>query len=434
LERALDLQESDRRFIEQSLERESLQQSKTRVLRNQALSMQSRFLADLARQCHSRGDYRTAIALALEALPDKRRDLARPYVAAAELSLYRGIIALQDNLRQKGEDIPQLRITFRGHQNWINSVAFSSDGRLVVTASSDGTARIWEATNGKQIAVFEPGHDVKSASFSPDRMYVVMALTDNSARIWDAAAANEKSVLQGHSERVNTAVFSPDGTRVLTSSRDGTARLWSVEGADCTNALQGHGAAVRSAEFSFDGRHVVTASEDKTARIWDVETGTEISILYGHTGQLNTAAFSRDNQLVVTGSGDLTTRIWEVETGKCLSTFGGQKRTGATVNIASFSPDGRRVLTGSGDATSRVWDLASSDFVAMVRGDFCCFSPDGRKILSAYRHHQGSLIEVVARIRPFFPTTQELIDHVRSIMPFELSPEQRVQFFLADSV
>jgi hypothetical protein len=101
LERPQDLQASDRDFIEQSIERESLQQSKTRALRNQALSMQSRFLADLARQCQSRGDYRTAIALALEALPDEKRGIARPYVAAAELSLYRGIIALQDNLLRR---------------------------------------------------------------------------------------------------------------------------------------------------------------------------------------------------------------------------------------------------------------------------------------------------------------------------------------------
>jgi WD40 repeat protein len=113
--------------------------------------------------------------------------------------------------------------------------------------------------------------------------------------------------------------------------------------------------------------------------------------------------------------------------------FGGQKRSGATVNVASFSPDGRRILTGSGDATTRVWDIASSDFVAMVRGDFCCFSPDGRQILSAYRYDHRTLAEVEARMWPLFLTTQELIDHVRSTMPFELSPEQRVQFFLADS-
>jgi WD40 repeat protein len=107
-------------------------------------------------------------------------------------------------------------------------VAFSPDGRRVVTGSENGTARLWDALTGQPIG--EPmKHDgpIHSAQFSPDGSKVLTASGDKTARLWDAASGKELAAFH-HDGDVNSAVFSPDGQRVVTASKDGTSRWWDL--------------------------------------------------------------------------------------------------------------------------------------------------------------------------------------------------------------
>jgi WD40 repeat protein len=109
------------------------------------------------------------------------------------------------------------------------SAAFSPDGRRIVTASWDNTARVWEGETGKQLAVLA-GHEglVLGASFSADGRRVVTASADTTARLWDGESGKPLAILAGHTDRVVGAAFSPDGRRIATASADATARIWSV--------------------------------------------------------------------------------------------------------------------------------------------------------------------------------------------------------------
>ena len=117
-----------------------------------------------------------------------------------------------------------------GHTAEVTSAAFSPDGKRVVTASDDTTARVWDVGSGKPLATLR-GHTypVTSAAFSPDGKRVVTASGDKTARVWDADSGKTLAPLQGHTGTVFSAAFSPDGKRVVTASADHTARVWSLD-------------------------------------------------------------------------------------------------------------------------------------------------------------------------------------------------------------
>ena len=156
------------------------------------------------------------------------------------------------------------------------------------------------------------GHSaaVRSAAFSPDGRRIVTASDDRTARVWDVQTGEEIAALREHTAPVRSAVFSPDGLRVVSTqmaqrsgdvtsdnntvtSNDSIALLWDALSGRVIRRFEGHGAQVYDATFSPDGKRIVTASADNTARIWDAATGATIAVLNGHSGSVLSAAFSR---------------------------------------------------------------------------------------------------------------------------------------------
>jgi NifU-like protein involved in Fe-S cluster formation len=115
--------------------------------------------------------------------------------------------------------------TLKRHTDIVNNANFSRDGKTIVTASSDKTAKVWDIT-GKELATLK-GHtsDVINANFSPDGKTIVTASSDGTAKVWDITG-KELATLKGHTGTVNNANFSRDGKTIVTASSDGTAKVW----------------------------------------------------------------------------------------------------------------------------------------------------------------------------------------------------------------
>jgi WD40 repeat protein len=206
---------------------------------------------------------------------------------------------------------PEGMITLNGHTADVNSVVFSPDGRLVVTASADGTARVW-----------------------------------------DAALGSSRGELRGHSGSVNSASFSPDGKFIVTAGSDATVRLWDAGRFEQVRQIGGaYPKPVLSAEYSPDGRYIVAAS-GSAAWVCDANRGEVVRKLDFHTGQVNSASFSPDSRLIVTASADNTVRVWNAQTGESIATL--LDHQGPVLN-AMFSPDGRSVFTASEDYATRIY-------------------------------------------------------------------------------
>jgi WD40 repeat protein len=277
-------------------------------------------------------------------------------------------------------------LALRGHQDSLGSIAVSPDGSRILTASRDGTARLWEASSGKPLATLQ-GHtdSVLDAVFSADGSRILTASWDKTARLWEASSGKPLATFQGHTDSLLTAVFSPDGSRVLTASTDRTARLWEASSGKLLTTLQGHTHRVVAVAFSPDGSRILTASWDSTARLWEASSGKLLTTLQGHTGSVVAAVFSPDGSRILTASWDNTARLWEASSGKPLATLRGH---GAPLETAVFSPDGSRVLTASWDSTARLWDGFSGEPLATLQGHTdrvvaAAFSPNDSLVLTA---------------------------------------------------
>jgi WD40 repeat protein len=246
----------------------------------------------------------------------------------------------------------------------VNCAHFSPDGTEIVTCSWDHTARIWDATNpahaqiGKALMHQLPGaisETVWSAMFNPKGapQVVVTASEDHEARLWNAATQTEK-LHKLHDCPVSSAVISPDGRWVVTGGVCTgyilDARTFQRVGRELQSA---NGKPLNFIAFSPDSRSIVTASQDKTARLWDIPSGNPIGQPMVHADSVRAATFSADGKFVVTASYDRTARVWDARTGQPLSE---PMRHSGAVYMARFSPtDSSLVVTSSFDHTARIW-------------------------------------------------------------------------------
>jgi predicted Zn finger-like uncharacterized protein len=365
-----------------------------------------------------RGDCESAIAL----LEDCQRAAPDDPEVIVALSIAR------TQLRASGRCLR----TFGGHTSGVNSVSFSSDGRMVLSGSPDKTLRLWELATGRCLRTLE-GHakNACSVSFSPDGRLAVSGGWDNTLRLWEVATGHCLRVFEGHTLDVFSVSFSPDGRVVVSGSGDHSLRLWEVASGRCLCTFEGHANVVSTVSFSPDGRLIISGSEDGTLRLWDLATERTIQIFKGHDDSVNSASFSPDGRLVL--SGGQTLRLWEVTTGRTLRKFEGHT---SFVESVSYSPDGRLALS-AGDKTIRLWEVATGRCLRTLEGhsehvNSVTFSPDGRFAVSGSVDKTLRLWEVATGVPQgtIFccpETSQALTQRVNRIVELQSAAMSRLQ-------
>jgi WD40 repeat protein len=326
-----------------------------------------------------------------------------------------------------------------GHRDIIRHIAFSPDGKQLVSSSIDQTVKLWDAATAEEFFTFHEEAAAYSAAFSPDGLRIASGSADHTVKLWappgngprtlgpgeqrDARekggfnvayspdgrciasgtsfildAISGKQYMRLHGEGYRMA-WSPDGKRVATGNL-----LWDLDSGTGPRQLESPnlpensdgGLFATGTAFSPDGKFLAGVLKGNTVGVWNVITGRPLHMLPTLTNYASCVAFSPDSQRLAVGTataatqGSETLRIWDIATGKVVLT---PEECLTGVNDVSFSPDGTLLAAAACNYQGingevRIWNAATGELYYTLRGHPNCvwgvaFSPDGKRLASA---------------------------------------------------
>ncbi|MBD2568499.1 eIF2A-related protein [Anabaena lutea] len=283
----------------------------------------------------------------------------------------------------------------QGHNQQVNAIKFSPNGKILASASDDQTVKLWTpegnlittitgfenritaidfrpdgkllaVSTGKNIKIYTldsnfnyklitdlVGHNdiITDINFSHDGKLIVSSSLDKTIKLWRVDGTLIKT-WNADNGWVNTVSFRPDDQIIASGGEDNLVKLWQTNDGKLIKILAGHQSRITKVKFSNNGKFIASASGDKTIKIWNTE-GKLLQTLEGHSEQINSINFSPDNQIIASASADNNIKLWRLD-GSLLNTFKGH---GEQVRDVSFSPDGKFVASVSADKTIRLWQV-----------------------------------------------------------------------------
>lgn len=299
---------------------------------------------------------------------------------------------------------PTLRIN-GGAAGGVVDLHLATDGRTIVTILDDGSARVWDLTDGTerfklsirggrahaalvgaageriflggsdgQVHVFDlrtgkpvsvigqRGAPVTSVAQSQDGKLLVTGARDGGVAVWNLADGQKVQSVSAEVGEVSAVATAADGRLLAAGGADGLAQVWSF-GSRSPIRVAKHGSAVTDLTFTPDGKRLVTGSDDQIIRVWEVTGNATPRAFSPQGGSVLSVNVSSKGQFVVSGGADNVIRLYDINTGQLIRSFEGHE---APVRAVLFDLGERRLISASEDGTTRVWDVQSGAAFAQV--------------------------------------------------------------------
>ncbi len=271
----------------------------------------------------------------------------------------------------------------------LTAAAFSKDGSKLVLGDSEGDVQVFDVATQKPVGrPIDQKKEITSVSFSQDGQKVLTSSSSGAAREWNASSGSPLATPMEHDRPLSLAVFNPDADRVLTVDKEGAVQLWQADNGSALGDsihvdLRGAPAWYKpSVVFSPDGRGFLVAGWDGTVKFYD-NKGRKAGHPLFLDGLGARAVYSPDGKRVLTsvvfgGSVGLA-RIWGTKSHLPLKF---SLKTPGKIMVLAFNSDGSEILTGDTDHVVRVWDAFKGELMghAFWQGDMitsAAFQPDG---------------------------------------------------------
>lgn len=240
------------------------------------------------------------------------------------------------------------RNRLEGHTDWVSSVSWSPNGKVIASASKDNSVKIWNADGTCQKTLSEHTAGVYSVSWSPDGQKLASASQDKTIKLWTREGVLLKTLI-GHQDRVSSVSFSPNGELIASASWDKTVKLWKTDGTLLKTLKNSD--RILGVSFSPDGQLIAAASRDNTITLWRRD-GTFIKSWKAHEQAVTSVSFSPDSEIIASTSFDNTVKLWRRRDGVLVNTLRGHTNW---VLAVTFSPNGETIATASKDNTIQLW-------------------------------------------------------------------------------
>jgi len=220
------------------------------------------------------------------------------------------------------QSIKRERPSLSSNRRRTNSIAFSRDGKTIISGGNDSTISFLDVESGDRLRTLE-GHSrqVTSVALSPDESLLASAGEDCTICLWNLSSYEMMHCWKAHTSGVWSIDFHPNGQKIASGSRDHIVKIWNVHSTKDVLTLKGHADRVKSVAFSLDGEYLASGSHDRDIRIWNANTGECLQVLEGHTNWISAVRFVPNSPKLISASEDGTIRIWNILDAVCLHTL-----------------------------------------------------------------------------------------------------------------